>query len=199
MASKNVVIESGERARPCCQGMLLCSSGRLRSTLVSVGTCSFVKRGRTFPDRPFTEPIEHTQSDCAILYSFANSIAAAEPGPQDVSTDTSIAHRQRGKVCGGALASAGALLLFCENSLRCSSQAWRRNKTMREARFIGTIERIEEGWRASFRLRVPNDVFSQPGDTEVFATELQATKWLHSKAATRGFSSIEIERRSVRD
>ena len=44
------------------------------------------------------------------------------------------------------------------------------------ARFIGTIERFEEGWRASFRLRVPSEVFAQPGQTEVFATELQATK-----------------------
>jgi hypothetical protein len=64
------------------------------------------------------------------------------------------------------------------------------------ASFIGTIERIAEGWRASFRLRVPSEVFAQPGETEVFATELQATKWLHTQAATRGFSSIEIERRS---
>jgi hypothetical protein len=62
--------------------------------------------------------------------------------------------------------------------------------------FIGTIERIEEGWRASFRLRIPNEVFSQPGETEVFATELQATKWLHTEAAMHGFSSIEVERKS---
>lgn len=65
---------------------------------------------------------------------------------------------------------------------------------MHDARFIGTIQRIAEGWRASFRLRVPNEVFAQPGEKEVFATELQATKWLHTKAATHGFSSIEIER-----
>jgi hypothetical protein len=31
------------------------------------------------------------------------------------------------------------------------------------ARFIGTIERLAEGWRASFRLRVPNDVFYAAG------------------------------------
>ena len=61
-------------------------------------------------------------------------------------------------------------------------------------RFIGTIERFEEGWRASFRLRVPSEVFAQPGQTEVFATELQATKWLHTQATSRGFSSIEIQR-----
>jgi hypothetical protein len=34
-------------------------------------------------------------------------------------------------------------------------------------RFIGTIERFEEGWRASFRLRVPSEVFAQPGQTEI--------------------------------
>ena len=61
-------------------------------------------------------------------------------------------------------------------------------------RFIGTIELLAEGWRASFRLRVPSEVFTQQGDTEVFATELQATKWLHAQAAARGFSSIEIRR-----
>jgi hypothetical protein len=61
-------------------------------------------------------------------------------------------------------------------------------------RFIGTLERFEEGWRASFRLRVPSEVFAQPGQTEVFATELQATKWLHTQATSRGFSSIELQR-----
>lgn len=61
-------------------------------------------------------------------------------------------------------------------------------------RFIGTLERIDEGWRASFRLRVPSEVFAQPGQTEVFASELQATKWLHTQATSRGFSSIEMQR-----
>jgi hypothetical protein len=61
-------------------------------------------------------------------------------------------------------------------------------------RFIGTIEGFEEGWRASFRLRVPNEVFAQRGKTEIFATEIQATKWLHKQATERGFSSIEMER-----
>ena len=56
-------------------------------------------------------------------------------------------------------------------------------------RFIASIERLEEGgWRASFRLRVPSDVFTQEGETEVFASELQATKWLHTQAAARGFT-----------
>jgi len=64
------------------------------------------------------------------------------------------------------------------------------------ARFIGTIERLAEGWRASFRLRVPNEVFTQQGDTEVFVTELQATKWVHVQATARGISSIEIRRQT---
>ena len=66
-------------------------------------------------------------------------------------------------------------------------------KQERGARFIGTIERFAEGWRASFRLHEPNEVFAQQGKTEVFATELQATKWLHTQATARAFSSIEIE------
>jgi hypothetical protein len=45
-------------------------------------------------------------------------------------------------------------------------------------------------------VRQPREVFAQQGRMEVFATELQAVKWLHSEAAARGFSSIEIERRS---
>jgi hypothetical protein len=60
--------------------------------------------------------------------------------------------------------------------------------------FIGTLQRFEEGWRASFRLRLPHEIFAQTGETEVFATELQATKWLHMQAILRGFSSIEIQR-----
>jgi hypothetical protein len=62
------------------------------------------------------------------------------------------------------------------------------------ARFIGTIELLADGWRASFGMRVPGDVFTQPGETEFFATELQATKWLHAEAAARGFSSVELRR-----
>jgi len=58
--------------------------------------------------------------------------------------------------------------------------------------FIGTLARLEDGWRASFRLRVRSE--AQSGQTEVFATELQATKWLHMQATLRGFSSIEIQR-----
>ena len=58
--------------------------------------------------------------------------------------------------------------------------------------FIGTIERFADGWRASYRLRVPGEAFTQPGDAEIFASELKATKWLHAQAAARGFSSIEL-------
>jgi hypothetical protein len=64
------------------------------------------------------------------------------------------------------------------------------------ARFIGTIEQFDRSWRASFRLHAPSDVFAQLGKTEVFASELQAMKWLHGEAAARGFSSIEIKRRT---
>ena len=59
-------------------------------------------------------------------------------------------------------------------------------------RFVGIIERLSDGWRASFRLRVPGEVFTQQGDTEIFATELQATKWLHTQASERECSAIEI-------
>jgi hypothetical protein len=61
-------------------------------------------------------------------------------------------------------------------------------------RFIGTIERLMEGWRASFRLRRPADVFTEQGDAEFFSTELQAAKWIHTQANARGFSSIELRR-----
>ena len=63
------------------------------------------------------------------------------------------------------------------------------------ARFIGTLERLLDGWRASFRLRMPQEVFTEQGATEVFDTELKATKWLHTQANMRGFSLIEIRHR----
>jgi hypothetical protein len=63
-------------------------------------------------------------------------------------------------------------------------------------RFIGNIEQLQGVWRASFRLRAPGVVFTEEGVSEVFATELQAMKWLHSQAATLGFSSIEIRRQN---
>jgi len=62
-------------------------------------------------------------------------------------------------------------------------------------RFIGALENVSDGWRASFRLRLPNEIFAQQGKMDVFATELAALRWLHTEAVARGFSSIEIERR----
>jgi hypothetical protein len=64
-------------------------------------------------------------------------------------------------------------------------------------RFIGTIEPAPEGWRVSFRLKVPNDVFTQQGDTEVFASEVQASRWLHTQASAHGFSFIEMKREMI--
>jgi hypothetical protein len=64
------------------------------------------------------------------------------------------------------------------------------------ARFVGIIEHLAYGWRASYGLRVPGEVFLQQGEFEVFATELEAAKWLHVQADTRGFSSIEIRRQN---
>jgi hypothetical protein len=66
------------------------------------------------------------------------------------------------------------------------------SKSGESPRFVGIIERLSDGWRASFRLRVPGEIFTQQGDTEIFATELQATKWLHTQATERGCSAIEI-------
>jgi hypothetical protein len=39
---------------------------------------------------------------------------------------------------------------------------------------LGKLERLEVGWRASFRLRVPNEVFAQQGGINVFTSELGA-------------------------
>lgn len=66
----------------------------------------------------------------------------------------------------------------------------------REARFIGIVERLPQSWKASFRLHRPDEVFAQPGETEIFASEIDAVKWLHREAAARGFNSIEIERKN---
>jgi hypothetical protein len=56
-----------------------------------------------------------------------------------------------------------------------------RQTAERSARFIGIIERLEEGWRVSFRLRLPGEVFTQQGETDIFVSEMQATKWLHTQ------------------
>ena len=72
-----------------------------------------------------------------------------------------------------------------------------QRNSKKTGRFIGTIEHAPEGWRVSFRLKVPNDVFTQQGDTEVFATEVQASKWLHTQANAHGFSFIEMKRELI--
>jgi hypothetical protein len=64
-------------------------------------------------------------------------------------------------------------------------------------RFIGMIEHAPDGWRVSFRLKVPNDVFTQQGNTEVFPSEVQASKWLHTQANAHGFSFIEMKRELI--
>jgi hypothetical protein len=61
---------------------------------------------------------------------------------------------------------------------------------------LALSKRVGEGWRASFRLRVPNEVFAQQGGINIFASEVDALKWLHTEAAERGFSSNEIQRQS---
>ncbi|HXV23231.1 MAG TPA: hypothetical protein VED46_03130 [Alphaproteobacteria bacterium] len=62
-------------------------------------------------------------------------------------------------------------------------------------KFIGLLERFDYGWRASFRTLTPGAVFSQQGDTQVFAKEAEAMKWLHMHANDLGFTSIDIRRK----
>jgi hypothetical protein len=84
---------------------------------------------------------------------------------------------------------------YTEQRDRIRRAEWKRRRDKKRGpSFIGTLARLEHAWRASFRLRVRSEVFAQSGQTEVFATELQATKWLHMQATLRGFSSIEIQR-----
>ena len=59
-------------------------------------------------------------------------------------------------------------------------------------RFVGIIERLPDGWRASFRLRCRERFLPSRATLKIFATELQATKWLHAQATARGCSAIEI-------
>ena len=59
---------------------------------------------------------------------------------------------------------------------------------------MGTVELVSDEWRASFRLQVPGEFFSRPGGIEFFATEMQATRWLHTEATARGCAAIEIKR-----
>lgn len=64
-----------------------------------------------------------------------------------------------------------------------------------QGKFIGYVERLD-GWRASFRTLKPGEVFSQEGETKMFATEPEAVKWLHTQASTLGFTAIDIRRKS---
>ena len=63
-------------------------------------------------------------------------------------------------------------------------------------RFTGYIEPYDYAWRASFRTVKPGEVFSQEGDSAVFAKEADAVKWLHTQANRLGFSEINIRRKS---
>jgi hypothetical protein len=63
-------------------------------------------------------------------------------------------------------------------------------------KFIGSVERYDYGWRASFRTLKPGAVFSQEGDSRVFGKEAEAVKWLHTQASSLGFSSIDIRSKS---
>ena len=56
-------------------------------------------------------------------------------------------------------------------------------------RLIGMVEQLPEGiWRATYRMRVPGRVFTKGGETEIFVTEMQDTKWLHKEARKRGLA-----------
>lgn len=63
-------------------------------------------------------------------------------------------------------------------------------------KFIGFIERYDYGWRASFRTLMQGAVFSQEGESKIFAKEAEAVKWLHKEASDQGFSSIEIRNKA---
>jgi hypothetical protein len=65
-----------------------------------------------------------------------------------------------------------------------------RQTAERSARFIGIIERLEEGWRVSFRLRLPGEIFTQQGETDCFVSEMQATKWLHTQATAQTLKAV---------
>ena len=61
-----------------------------------------------------------------------------------------------------------------------------------QGKFIGFVEPYDDGWRASFRTLTPGAVFSEEGDSKVFAKEPDAVKWLHAQAGDLGFSFIDI-------
>ena len=62
-------------------------------------------------------------------------------------------------------------------------------------KFIGLVEHNDYGWRASFRTQQPGAVFSQQGDTQIFAKEAEAMRWLHMQASQLGYVSIDIRRK----
>ena len=65
-------------------------------------------------------------------------------------------------------------------------------------RLIGMVEQLPDGiWRATYRVRVQESVFTEGGETEVFVTEMQATKWLHAQAAKRCMPEMEIRRKPL--
>jgi hypothetical protein len=39
-------------------------------------------------------------------------------------------------------------------------------------------------------------VFSQEGESKMFATEPEAVKWLHTQASNLGFAAIDIRQKS---
>ena len=61
-----------------------------------------------------------------------------------------------------------------------------------KGKFIGFIERYDYAWRASFRTLAPGAVFSEEGESKVFATEVKAVKWLHERGSELGFDSITM-------
>ena len=70
--------------------------------------------------------------------------------------------------------------------------------TDEHGRLIGMVEQLPEGtWRATYRMRVPGSVFTESGETEIFVTEMQATKWLHAQATKRGLPDMEIRRKPL--
>jgi hypothetical protein len=68
--------------------------------------------------------------------------------------------------------------------------------TKREGKFIGLIEPYDYGFRATIRTLTPGAVFTEEGESKVFAKEPDAVKWLHTEASRLGFTSITIRNKS---
>jgi hypothetical protein len=66
------------------------------------------------------------------------------------------------------------------------------------ATFHGHIQTVEEAGRKRFRascyaqLDMKSHVDTESPDIEMFNTEEDARSWIHSKAASRGFSKIQM-------